>query len=96
MHSHDDVLLEEEAFRIRTTCLDHQISCLAFALEEKQHLSIWKNRLQELGLSPGPWLQDLKRAVLARQPDNTPIRVSRRKEGGMLRASLRWRRRPIP
>ena len=30
--------------------LDHDIPCLGFALEEKLHMNVWKNRLQELGL----------------------------------------------
>jgi ribonuclease Z len=67
------VLLEEPAFRIRCVELDHQIPCLAFALEEKTHVNVWKNRLAEFGVEPGPWLRDLKRAVLAEAADDTVI-----------------------
>ena len=45
------VLLDEEAFRVRAVTLDHRIPCLAFALEENQHVNIWKNRLDEMGLA---------------------------------------------
>jgi len=69
------VLLDEPSFLIRGVFLDHKTPCLAFALEEKQHLNIWKNRLDEMGLPTGPWLQDLKRAVREGAPDATPIRI---------------------
>lgn len=71
----DGVLLDEESFLVRGVFLDHKTPCLAFALEEKEHLNVWKNRLDEMGLPVGPWLQDLKRAVRAGAPDSTPLRV---------------------
>jgi ribonuclease Z len=60
----DGLLLDESAFRVRAALLDHQIPCLAFALEEKAHVNVWKNQLARLGLTPGPWLRGLKRAAL--------------------------------
>jgi len=69
------VLLNEPAFRVRATILDHGIPCLGFTVEETRHINIWKNRLQEMGLPVGNWLQDLKQAVLTEQPDETPIHV---------------------
>ncbi len=68
-------LLEEDAFRIDAVTLDHRIPCLAFALHEKQHVNVWKNRLTELGLPTGPWLQGLKTAIMSGKPDETRIRV---------------------
>ena len=44
------VLLEEPAFHVRAALLDHGIPCLGFAIEEKSHVNVWKNRLAELGL----------------------------------------------
>ena len=38
--------------------------------EEHPHLTVWKNRLDELGLPSGPWLPDLKRRVRAGHPDS--------------------------
>jgi len=61
------VLLAEPGFRVRCALLDHGTPCLGFALEETQHVNIWKTRLAERGLAVGPWLQGLKRAVLAGQ-----------------------------
>ncbi|HEX3552683.1 MAG TPA: MBL fold metallo-hydrolase [Thermoanaerobaculia bacterium] len=69
------VLLDEEAFRVRVAFLDHQIPCLAFALEEKLHVNVWKSGLAELGLPTGPWLRPLKSAVLRGEPDDTPVTV---------------------
>ena len=69
------VLLDEDSCVVRTAMLDHGIPCLGFALEEKRHVNIFKARLEEMGLAVGPWLQDLKAAVLAEAPDGTPIRA---------------------
>lgn len=60
----DLILVDEPGFRVRCTFLDHHTPCLAFALEEKQHVNVWKNCLAGRGLPVGPWLQGLKRAVL--------------------------------
>lgn len=68
-------LLTEESFCVRTAILDHGIPCLAFALEEQAHVNIWKNRLAEMGLGVGPWLTDLKQAILRGDSDDTPIRA---------------------
>lgn len=69
------ILLDEEVFRVRCAVLDHKTPCLGFALEERRHVNVWKTRLAELGLPTGPWLQELKRAVFAGQPDDTPFRA---------------------
>ena len=77
----EGVLLDEDAFRIRTTVLDHDIPCLAFAVEEKCHVNVWKNRLDGMGLGVGPWLRDLKKAVLRGDPQDTAFRVWWREDG---------------
>ncbi|ADE14239.1 ribonuclease Z [Nitrosococcus halophilus Nc 4] len=73
------ILVDEPNFRVRTKILDHGIPCLGFAVEESQHINIWKNRLQEMGLPVGPWLRDLKQAILTGQPNETPIRIWKQK-----------------
>ncbi len=73
--NHDGVILNEDTFRIRTTCLDHSIPCLAFTLEEKAHVNIMKNKLEAMGLPVGAWLKELKAAVIRGELDPTPIRV---------------------
>jgi ribonuclease Z len=70
-----DVLLCEEGFRVRGRFLDHDIPCLAFALEEATHVNVWKNRLAEWGLATGHWLREARRALAAGAPDDTPIAI---------------------
>jgi ribonuclease Z len=74
-HPHGDVILAEEAFRVRARFVDHDIPCLAFLLEETAHVNVWKNRLAEFGLPIGPWLRALKRAVRAGAADDETIDV---------------------
>jgi ribonuclease Z len=77
---HDDVLYDETTFRVRSRFVDHEIPCLAYAIEEKAHLRIDKDRLISLGLGTGAWLRELKHAVLTGAPGETPL-------------ELRWRDR---
>jgi len=70
------VIHVEPTFRITTALLDHKTPCLAYAIEEAAHVNVWKNRLEELALPVGPWLKDLKRAVLEGRGDDVRIPVS--------------------
>jgi ribonuclease Z len=76
------LLLDDTAFRVLGFHLDHKIPSLAFRLEEKAHVNVWKNRLDELGLPTGPWLKTLKEAVLKGEPDDTAFRVRWRDGAG--------------
>ena len=51
---------------------------LGFAIEEAAHVNVWKNRLAELGLPLGPWLRELKRAVIENRPGDHLIRIGSR------------------
>jgi ribonuclease Z len=73
--SSDSILLDETAFQVRTVMLDHKIPCLAFSLEEKQHVNILKTPLEKMGLPVGPWLKELKEAVMLEESDDKPFRV---------------------
>jgi ribonuclease Z len=75
MPAPDGILIEDDSCRVRAVILDHGIPCLAFSLEEKQHVNVLKARLEEMGLPVGPWLQYLKAAILADAPDETAIRA---------------------
>jgi len=77
------ILLDEETFRIRTAFLDHKTICLAYALEEKSHVNIMKNRLQEMGLPIGPWLAELKRDIVRGESDDKQVRAWWRDAGGV-------------
>jgi len=74
-HLPPGVLLDEEAFRIEGTVLDHGIPCLAFAFEEKVRINVWGEGLKALGLPIGPWLKDAKRALRRGEPDDSPITI---------------------
>ncbi|MFO1433288.1 MAG: MBL fold metallo-hydrolase [Candidatus Competibacteraceae bacterium] len=77
-----NVLVDETAFQVRAVVLDHGgIPCLGFAVHEKQHVNLWKNRLEALQLPVGPWLRELKQAVLSGQPDDFSIRAWWREQG---------------
>jgi ribonuclease Z len=78
----DDVLHEETTFRVRGRFVDHDIPCLAYAIEEKAHVNVGKDRLTALGLSTGSWLRELKHAVLTGAPGETPILVQWRDRQG--------------
>jgi ribonuclease Z len=73
--AHDGMLHAESGFRVSTAILEHRTPCLAFAIEEALHANVWKNRLAEMGLPVGPWLNALKRAVIEGRGDDHPIRV---------------------
>lgn len=78
-----DVLHEEATLRLRGRFVDHDVPCLAFALEEKARLKVDKARLAALGLGTGAWLRELKHAVLTGAPDRTPIELQWRDAAGL-------------
>jgi ribonuclease Z len=79
----DGVLLEDEQFRVRAVGLaHHDITSLAFRFEERTHINVWKNRLEERGLPTGPWLTELKRLARTGAPDDTPMRIRWRTRDG--------------
>jgi ribonuclease Z len=78
----DDVLHDEATFRVRARFVDHDIPCLAYAIEEKAHVNVAKDRLEALGVATGAWLRDLKHAVLSGVPEDTPIELAWRDRDG--------------
>ena len=70
------VICCEPRFRVSTAILDHGTPCLAFAAEESAHINVWKPKLLKLGLQVGPWLRELKRAIIEKMPDDYPIRTA--------------------
>ncbi|GFO67194.1 ribonuclease Z [Geomonas limicola] len=72
----DGLILDEPNFQLRVAFLEHSLPCLAFAFQEKRHVNFMKNRLEELGAPAGPWLSEVKAAVLRDEPDQTLIRVA--------------------
>lgn len=78
---HDGLVFDDGAFKLRAALLDHRVPCLGFAVEERAHVNVWKNRLDDLHLPTGPWLRELKLAVLRGEPDDAPFRVWWREAG---------------
>lgn len=69
------IVHSEPTFMVSGAVLEHRIPCLAFALQERAHVNIWKSRLAELRLPVGPWLRELKRAVVEGLPDDHIIKL---------------------
>jgi ribonuclease Z len=74
--SDEGLLLQEPGLQIRAAILDHGEVVLAFALEERAHINVWRNKVEDLGLSIGPWLRAFKEATLRGAPDDTLIEVA--------------------
>lgn len=72
----EGVLLVEPGFKVRATTIDHGIPALAFALEERAHINIWRNKVEAMGLTVGSWLGTFKEAILRGCPEETPIEVT--------------------
>jgi len=75
-------LVEGSHYSVSCVILDHKIPSLAFSLQERQRVNIRKNALERMGLPVGPWLTQLKDAILKGEPDDSPVQVWWR-EGGM-------------
>ena len=69
------LVLEEDQFRIEASVLDHGISSLAFALQERLRVNVWRDGLTALGLPVGPWLNEAKRTVRRGDPDDTVVMI---------------------
>ena len=70
-----EVAFQDPEIRVRAAILDHQTSCLAFALEETNHINVWKSRLAERGYAVGPWLRALKQAAMRGDPEESEFRI---------------------
>ena len=77
-----DVLYDETTFRIRGRIVDHDIPCFSYAIEEKAHINVAKDRITAMGLGIGTWLRDLKHAILTGASDESPIQVQWRDSTG--------------
>ncbi len=72
-----DILLDEPGLQVRATMLDHGgVPVLAYALEERAQINIWRNKVEAMGLVVGPWLRAFKEAMLRGADDAAPISVA--------------------
>jgi len=77
----EGLLWNEENFCVSTAILEHRVPCLGFVLNENLQVNIDKDKLQSLNYSAGPWLNELKQAILDSQPEDTLITVPMVGEG---------------
>jgi ribonuclease Z len=85
------VVVADPIFTVEAAPLDHKIVSLAWAISERVHLNVRPDALEAAGLHPGPWLNRLKQAVRAGEPDDAPVDVApgdRRPLGELSRAFL--------
>jgi ribonuclease Z len=71
----DGLIVDNPVFSVRAAILEHRVPCLGFALQEKPHVNINKDKLQSMKAEPGPWLNELKQSVLRSEPESTLITV---------------------
>ena len=69
------ILVDEERFTVHTAILEHRIPCLGFAVKEKNHLNIRKDRLEEMGYPLGSWLNNLKECIVEGKPDDYQLQI---------------------
>jgi ribonuclease Z len=69
------LLLDEPAFAVHTAILEHRVPCLGFAVKEKFHVNVRKDRLDALEFSSGSWLNELKQFVFEGKSDDSTIPV---------------------
>jgi ribonuclease Z len=84
----DGILVDLPDFRVRAVVLDHDIPCLGFAVEQRRHVNKWKNKVEEMGFGVGPWLRQLKQAILRGDPADSAFRVHWRDAGGTAREAV--------
>jgi ribonuclease Z len=71
----DGVLISDPSFQVSTIFVDHGYPILAFALQERARINIWRSRVEAMGLVVGPWLNAFKEAILSGKDENEPIPV---------------------
>ena len=64
-----------EGLQVEAVLLEHHGPCIGYAMAEAAHANVWPNLLADIGLTPGAWLKELKRAVLSGARDEEPVAV---------------------
>jgi ribonuclease Z len=76
-------LEEDPQLRIQAVHLDHLVPCLGFALQERFHINVHKERLIQMGLPVGPWLKELKSALWRGEKGKFYLQVPTEGRGGI-------------
>jgi ribonuclease BN (tRNA processing enzyme) len=65
----DGVIMTEENFTIKAVVCDHKTPSVAYGLVFCPEVKVRKERLAAYGLSPGPWLGQLKHCIAIETPE---------------------------
>jgi ribonuclease Z len=82
------ILEEEDQLQIQAVHLDHLIPSLAFALKERFHINVHREKLAALGLAVGPWIREMKKALWRGEGEDAFWRVPFEEKGGKRGAVL--------
>jgi ribonuclease Z len=63
-------VLDDPMFTVTAVALNHRIPSFAYALQERFHINVNKQRLHDAGLPVGGWLKDVKQHLWAGKPDD--------------------------
>jgi ribonuclease Z len=84
-HAETGVIYSEPSYQVSTAVVEHRIPCLAYAIKEAEHVNIRKNRLAATELPVGPWLHELKQAVIEKRADDHLIHIGGPSQGDTVR-----------
>ena len=88
-----NILVNEAGFTVHTAILEHRVPCLGFALKEKCHVNIRKDRLEEMNYQSGSWLNELKQYVNDGKPNEHLLRVPSGENGSQEKSLGQLKRR---
>lgn len=74
-------LLREAGLSVSAEILNHATPCLGFTLQERFHINLLKDRVEELGLTVGPWVRRFKTAVFEGRPSDSRFVVEPASDG---------------
>jgi len=69
-------IVKAPRFSIFTDFFDHKIPSLGFRMEERFHVNMRTEKMEEFGLTPGPWINRFKQALFEKQDPNTVFFVT--------------------
>jgi ribonuclease Z len=69
------ILHTEPALTVSAEILDHSIPCLGLTIKERFHINIMKDRVADLGLEIGPWLNEFKQALFNNKETDSEFEV---------------------
>ena len=63
-------VMDDPMFTVHAVALNHRIPCFGYALQERFHINVNKERLHAAGLPVGSWLKEVKRYIWEGRPDD--------------------------